>query len=456
MTELITRYLLAFALTLLSASAASAHAQLVSSSPSNGQVLSLAPASIKLNFSVGVQSKMSSIVITGPAGDPVPVGEVTESNRARQLSVSLAPLVPGAYKVVWKALSADDHMIGGEFDFTIGQGTAAATADTRPQVDHAGMDHSAHEAEPSTNWPQSLVRWLIYIGMMLLTGGLAFRLFVIREIALQNNFDARLRTILIIAASLVVIGLLSSLLLQTSSVTGSFSVANARAVIGGTSFGPPWILQVASATLASILILFGRSKKIIFAVAFGLSILCLLGPSLSGHARAAWDDYSFAILSDWMHLVAAAAWIGGLFVIGFALTSAFESSASLHTVIGRFTRIAIPATILLAVTGLYNTWIHVDSFSSLVGTAYGQVLILKVGIFAVMVVLGGINGFRIQPRLRKDPVSTSGDGLFRNVKLEVGLAVVVLLLAAILAYLPPAREHPARTAIETSPLQEAR
>jgi copper transport protein len=456
MSHRITRFLLIAALTLLSASAVLAHAKLVSSSPSKGQVLSLAPASIELNFSVGVQSKMSAIVVTGPSGDPVPVGQLTESDGAKQLSVSLPPLEPGSYKVVWKALSADDHMIGGEFDFRIDATATAAATDPSPQVDHADMDHSAHEAEPSINWPQSIVRWPIYIGMMLLTGGIGFRLFVLRDIVLRDTFDTWLRTILILSAALVLIGLLFSLVLQTNSVTGTFGIENATSVIGQTSFGPPWLLQIVSSTLALLLILFGRYRKVLFPLAFGLSLLCLLGPSLSGHARAAWDDYSFAILSDWLHLVAAAAWIGGLFVIGFALTSAFESSASLHTVIGRFTQIAIPATILLAVTGLYNTWIHVDGLSSLVGTTYGQVLILKVGIFAVMVVLGGINGFRIQPQLREDPVSTSGDRLLRNVKLEVGLAVVVLLLAAILAYLPPAREHPARTAIETSPVQEAR
>lgn len=456
MSHLITRSLLVFVLTLLSASAVLAHAQLVSSSPSKGQVLSLAPASIELNFSVGVQSKMSSIVITSPSGDPAPVGELTASDGAKQLSVSLPPLEPGSYKVVWKALSADDHMIGGEFDFTIDQTASPAATDTPPQVDHAGMDHSAHEVEPSINWPQSIVRWLIYIGMMLLTGGLGFKLFVIRDIELPNSFDARLRTILIIAASLVSIGLLFSLFLQTKSVTGSFSVSDATSVIRQTSFGPPWLLQLVTTTLALLLIVFGRFRKSIFPVTFGLSLLCLLGPSLSGHARAAWDDYSFAILSDWLHLVAAAAWIGGLFVIGFSLTRAFESSVALHTAIGRFTRIAIPATILLTVTGLYNTWIHVDGLSSLVGTTYGQVLIFKVGIFVVMVVVGGINGFRLQPRLREDPSSSAGDRLFRNVKLEVGLAVIVLLLAAILAYLPPAREHPSRSAIEIAPLQEAR
>ena len=272
----------------------------------------------------------------------------------------------------------------------------------------------------------------------------------------SSRVDARLRTILIVSGAMVLLGLLCSLVLQTGTVTGSVSPANAWSVICQTSFGPPWLLQVASSTLALLLILLLCTRKPTYPLAFGLSLLCLLGPSLSGHARAAWDDYSFAIISDWLHLVAAAAWIGGLFVIGFALTSAFESSASLHTAIGRFTRIAIPATILLTVTGMYNTWIHVDSPSSLAGTTYGQVLILKLGIFAFMVVLGGINGFRIQPRLREDPVSVSGLRLVKNVKLEVGLAVVVLLLAAILAYLPPAREHPARSANETSHLKEAR
>ena len=191
----------------------------------------------------------------------------------------------------------------------------------------------------------------------------------------------------------------------------------------------------------------------------------MLGPSLSGHARAAWDEYSLAIISDWLHLVAGSLWIGGLGVLAFAIAKALGEAdrqvaqALVSAIIKRFTTIASPATVLLAVTGLYNTWIHVESPSALVGTTYGLVLLIKVAISGVMIVLGGINAFVLRPSIvaESDAGAEAGERrLFNSVRFEMLLAMIVLLLAAILAFLPPAREHKPISASEAPGVLEAR
>ncbi len=465
-----TPFVLLIAAILLAVSTSLAHAKLVSSTPSAGETLTTSPPSVSLEFSVRVQSRMSSIAVKDQSGVSIIVGTLVESDQGKLISVQLPELLAGLYRVEWRALSADDHMIDGNFEFRVGDASQAAPARSS-DVDHSGMDHSAHEPVPSINWPQSLIRWLIYIGMMMLTGGLGFRLFVLGSVDPRSEtLDARLISIFAGAALLTISGLLAALVLQTQAVTGSFVMSQAMSVLRETSFGPPWLLQIFAATVAVImLILTGIRKniprRVIFWIAFGLSLAALIGPSLSGHARAAWDEYSLAIISDWLHLVAGSMWIGGLGVLAFAIASALRDSdrqmaqTSVSAIIKRFTSIAVPATVLLAVTGLYNTWIHVESPSALVGTTYRLVLLVKVAISGVMIVLGGINAFVLRPRIvaESDAGADAGERrLFNSVRFEMLLAMIVLLLAAILAFLPPAREHKPIAASQAPAVQEAR
>lgn len=461
-----TNFGLVVASNFLAVSTSLAHAKLVSSTPSAGETLLTSPSSITLQFSVRVQSRMSSIAVKDRSGVSIVAGTLLESDQGKLISVSLPELAAGSYRVEWRALSADDHMINGNFEFSVGDSSTTVPAGST-EVDHSGMDHSAHESAPSVNWPQSLIRWLIYIGMMMLTGGLGFRLFVLGRVNVRfEPLDSGLIRIFVAAALLTISGLIAALMLQTQMVTGSFGISQAMSVLGETSFGPPWLLQIFVATVAFILLILASIRKAIprkvaFYVAFGLSLAALLGPSLSGHARAAWDEYSLAILSDWLHLVAGSLWIGGLGVLAFATAKALGeddrqvAQASVAAIIKRFTSIAIPATVLLAITGLYNTWIHVESPSALVGTTYGLVLLAKVAISGVMIILGGINTFVLRPRIVAE--SDAGEKrLFSSVRFEILLAMIVLLLAAILAFLPPAREHKPISASEAPAVQEAR
>jgi putative copper export protein len=307
--------------------------------------------------------------------------------------------------------------------------------------------------------------------MMMLTGGLGFRLFVLGSVnARSETLETRLTWLFAGAALLTISGLFAALVLQTQMVTGSFGMSQAISVLSETSFGPPWLLQLLTGTASFFLMILAIRRKDILrkaalSISFGLSLAALLGPSLSGHARAAWDEYSFAIISDWLHLVAGSMWIGGLSVLAFAIAVALGEDdrevtlESLSVMTKRFTSIAIPATVLLAITGLYNTWIHVESLSALVGTTYGLVLVVKVAISVVMIGLGGINAFVLRPKIVAGSEAGADEGemrLFNSVRFEMLLATIVLLLAGILAFLPPAREHKPISASDARVVQEAR
>ena len=107
---------LAFALI---ASQALAHARLEKATPAVGGTVASA-SEIRLEFSEGVEPKFSNVSVSGPGG-AVSLGPAkTEAGNPAVLIVPIAkPLVAGAYKVHWQAVSVDAHHTQGTFEFIV-------------------------------------------------------------------------------------------------------------------------------------------------------------------------------------------------------------------------------------------------------------------------------------------------------------------------------------------------
>jgi hypothetical protein len=86
----------------------------------------------------------------------------------------------------------------------------------------------------------------------------------------------------------------------------------------------------------------------------------------------------------------------------------------------------------------YQSWIHVQQLSALFNTAYGRVLILKLGIVFAMLVLGAWNFFSTRPELTKAATlqPTLATAL-RKVGAESVLGLLVLCVTGFLTVLPP-------------------
>ena len=122
-----------------------AHAKLLSSKPAAGESLTAGPDLIELQFSTRVQQKMSSIALIGPAGRPIALPPIVFSEDEKTLRASLPELVSGSYTVSWRALSADDHLISGEFTFQVGE-TPEAGPISEPAASEP--DYGSMEAKP--------------------------------------------------------------------------------------------------------------------------------------------------------------------------------------------------------------------------------------------------------------------------------------------------------------------
>lgn len=138
----------------------------------------------------------------------------------------------------------------------------------------------------------------------------------------------------------------------------------------------------------------------------GLSFLLLFVFALSGHAAAISSSALWAIIGiDLFHLLANAAWVGGLLYIGIVLLPILnrQSNSDWASVLAiglpKFSVIAITSVILLTATGSFNTTVHLTSFPQFWTTAYGRILTVKIGIFVLMMGISSYHAFFLRPHL---------------------------------------------------------
>ena len=113
-----------------------------------------------------------------------------------------------------------------------------------------------------------------------------------------------------------------------------------------------------------------------------------------------------------------------------------------YTFTHQFHAVGLAAVLVLVASGIANTWFLVGSLSDMVGTPYGQVLLLKLALFALMLVLAAMNRVRSAPRLRRSLSHRAGGGtavtaLRIQVRLELVIGLAVLATVSVLGTLAP-------------------
>ena len=111
-----------FIASLTVASPASAHSQLLATSPADGTTLSSPMAEVTLTFNERVRGTFTMVAVNGPLIEGS--GTVSYSDGHAQVIDDVVhqkvyPLRSGAYSVAWRTISADGHPVEGLFHFTI-------------------------------------------------------------------------------------------------------------------------------------------------------------------------------------------------------------------------------------------------------------------------------------------------------------------------------------------------
>ncbi|HEY3542521.1 MAG TPA: CopD family protein [Gaiellaceae bacterium] len=404
------RALLAAVLLALAApAAASAHASIRSEWPAYRERMAFSPRQIIIRFDQTVEVLPNAIQVLDANGRNL-------AGRAHTVARGMAAPVPklprGAYTVRWKALSTDGHVVNGVYTFGVRVRAPVVT-------DAVGAQG------PTT--VEHVVRWLYFLGLALLVGGLGFELLVAR-VAHARRFW------LLVgggAVGLLEVGIVAFLLRAEDALQLPFTAflyGDLSPIAGGTRFGEAFIaLELGFAVVAALVFLAWLTERRAFLwSAFALGLALGSGLSLSGHSAATRAE----TLADWFHLSAATLWIGGL--VQLALVARTASAFR------RFSRLA---TCCVAVLILAGTYLSIERFprtSDLWTTHYGHVLLIKLALVSVALLWGAAHQFLVLPRLERI------DGrVGRSLLAESAVAMAVLLVAAVLVdSKPPATPLP--------------
>ena len=172
----------------------------------------------------------------------------------------------------------------------------------------------------------------------------------------------------------------------------------------------------------------GKRRPLVIA-ALILAATTAAGHVLTTHA-ASGPHATAELMLQWLHVASFATWIGGLAALLLALGT--EPSEDKAAAVRRFSRVAGCSLAVLCLSGVLRALAEVAAWHSLLNTLFGQLVLLKVGLLAVLTALGAYNRFRVVPitALRK---------LRRVGSIELGVASLALIAAATLSSsLPPA------------------
>jgi putative copper resistance protein D len=305
--------------------------------------------------------------------------------------------------------------------------------------------------------PLVVIRAIHFAATAILTGTLIFRA-VLAEAASASVRPAaivvRTQTLRVAWTSLAISaasGMIWLLLVAVSMSGLSFGESMTSdvlsTVVNETQFG-----RVSEIRLVLAVIIAGCLAYVRFPLARGLALAMSLGLTAAlawtGHAGSTAGEMGILHLTaDTLHLLAAAIWIGGLVSLVLLLsvsrhdqTPAGVSFARVAT--QRFSTMGIAIVVVVFATGIINAWILVGSWHALIVTGYGRVLMLKVALFAAMLLIAAANRFWLTPRLAlpsgSEPQYEAVHRLERNSMIEIALALLIFAIVAMLGTLHPA------------------
>jgi copper transport protein len=211
--------------------------------------------------------------------------------------------------------------------------------------------------------------------------------------------------------------------LAAAQMAGALSARALLETATATLYGQLFLIRIA---LLLALALVPRRRQKLTAL---LAAAALALPAATSHAAASSPAgfTAIGISLDAVQLLTAGFWIGGLAVLA-ALFRRKEPNILLA--LSLFSDWALVSVLLLAMTGLIDAASIVLADKNAAAPLYLGVLGAKLALVALMLVLAGINRFKRMPR---------GDerGIARNVAWELGLGIIVVLLAGALGQLSP-------------------
>lgn len=425
----LTSALLAALLVGAGAAPASAHASLVSTDPAEGAVLPEAPDEVTLTFDEAVSVVDDGVEAYDATGEPL---DVEAAARDEVVTAGLPDdLDDGTYVVTWRVVSSDGHPIAGSLTFHIGAPSETVAAPRTGDTDDGGMRVVA-----------AVVQAASYVAL-LLAGGLCFFLgWTTRGVRLHERVRRHLLTTLRVAG-----GVAAGAAAVAVPVSGAYQRgAGPGGILEAGSLDPTLVgddLTVLGLQVVGLLLATLRAGRPNAGLAADLgAALAVWSPALVGHTRA-YEPVTLLVLTDALHLSAGAVWLGGLVGLAIALPSLSGRARDGALLLSRFSTVAAGLLLVLAGAGVLLGWRILGAWDPLLGTTYGRLLLVKVGIAVVVVGVAAWNRLRLLPRVSDgthDGRRRATLAVRRVVLVEAVLIVALLGLTGFLVEQPPREE----------------
>ena len=296
--------------------------------------------------------------------------------------------------------------------------------------------------------PIVLVRGLHFAATVLAAGTVGFIVLVMEPALGAAGGAALLRRLAVLVWAALAVAIVTGLAWLGLVAAGILDAPLAEVVlqggfwpvVTGTRFGLVAGLRLGLALGLGLIVAApahfpGRRALLLAAAAALAGLLAFVGHVGATPGAAGW----LHLTSDLVHLLAAAAWLGGLPAFAMMLSwsrrgadpsgGAFASAAT-----ARFSVLGIVCVGTLLASGLINSWELLSGPDDLLATAYGRVLSFKLGLFAVMVAIATVNRVSLTPRL---PEASAMRALQRNTLVEIGTGLAVLMLVGLLGTMIP-------------------
>jgi copper transport protein len=430
-----------------------AHALLVRSDPPENSQLREPPTQITLFFSEALEQEYSRVAVINQDGEQVDDHFEFVAGDDAAMRVFLKPQGPGYLSVQWATVSkVDGHRISGSYPITITNPDGSLPAG---QPASATSSTSGADAHPF----RVVDKWTLLIAGSVLAGAMAFLVFVVPGNVLGNEDSRRQFHRIVwraaaISVAVLIVAEVFELLFQSHDINASVSS------VLQTQWGERWLyrtlLLIPLALVVGGLAAQLANRRLIAFVGLVLAGGYMVLTSSVSHGGAGGGSF-WAIGSDFIHLSASSVWIGMLFflVLLFIWTkrqpAGTERYQTLSKGLQRFSVIAAISVGLLMFTGTVNAVIELGNIRDLLNTGYGRALLLKLLLLVPLLAIAGYNAYLLRPDFSEaaSPDSNVRDRyrilqeleqqLNRRIRYELGIAIAVLAVVALMVQLTPTR-----------------
>lgn len=386
-----------------------AHASFVDSNPVDGSVLATAPAVAELNFTEPVLLSASTVRLLHLGTDQEDDLVLSTAHAGTTVIAELPKLDRGAYILRYVVVDpADLHKTVGSISFGIG--VAAPPSESGEQVD--------------SSWLSVVLKAVTDGSLLLAVGAVVVTVLLVRARRDELDVAGRLAAI---AAAILEVGWIG--LLVADAATVGFENVKWSSLILSSDPGRRALIGLAMAIGLWFIVGMLRSAGTHAARWFVVRILAVIGAgfvvadAFGGHAGIG-GSFVVGVVVRTVHLASLCLWIGAVAAM-WLLT---RRQRELRVLWPSVSALAAVGLALTGASGLLLSGRVAVTVTALLGTTYGQRIVIKSGLLVVLAVLGAVASRRI----RRGEVP-------RRLPVELAVAGVAVVLAALLASASPAR-----------------